>query len=71
MAARARSFKQSEVTRAIRGVEAAGKVVHRVDIAADGAISVVTAVAERTEAVPYSPVDALKALREARKRGAA
>lgn len=66
-----RSFTQAKVTRAIRGAQAAGMTVGRVEIEPDGRIVIVPGVDVKPEAVPYSPVDALKALREARKRGAA
>ena len=38
----AQKFKQSDITKAVRGVGKAGMKVHRVEIAADGRIVVMT-----------------------------
>jgi hypothetical protein len=62
---------QADIARAIRAVQERGLPVGRVEIEPDGRIVIVPGVAEPVQVMPYSPADALKALREARKRGAA
>lgn len=50
MARSACTFRQRDVTAAIRSVERAGKKVDRVDICGDGTISLITS--DRIDAVP-------------------
>jgi hypothetical protein len=53
MARRPCSFKQNDVTRALRAVSAAGGAVQRIEIAPDGRIVVVMGEPEATE--PANP----------------
>jgi hypothetical protein len=62
---------QADIARAIRAVQERGLEIGRVEVEPDGRIIVVPGVAPPVVPMPYSSADALKALREARKRGAA
>jgi hypothetical protein len=50
-----RTFRQTDVTRAIKAVEAAGREVRRVDIGRDGTIRLV--MVEQTDDNPATPRD--------------
>jgi len=63
--ARPSTFKQVDVSRAVRATKAAGLEIARIDIAPDGRISVVTT-ALNTPPTPDSPFDAWKAKQNAR-----
>jgi hypothetical protein len=50
-------FRQRDVSRAIRAVRAAGAEIARVEVAADGKISIVVGAAEAPSSAPESPLD--------------